>query len=55
MTIYFGKSLKMPENINAKESLRANGAFACPSYQWIEKTYEISTLESMQIDIANAI
>lgn len=51
----FWEIFEMPENINAKESLRANGAFAFPSYQWIEKTYEVSTLESMQIDIANAI
>ena len=45
----------MFENINMKESLRANGAYTCPVFQWNEKTYEISNFESMYIDIANAI
>ena len=51
----FWEIFEMPENINAKESLRANGAFVCPPFQWIEKSYEVSTLELMHIDIANAI
>ena len=51
----FWEIFEMLENINAKESLRANGAFVCPSYQWDEKSYEVSTLDSMKTDIANAI
>lgn len=51
----FWEIFEMSENINAKESLRANGAYVCPSFQWIEKSYEVSTLELMHIDIANAI
>lgn len=51
----FWEIFGMPENINAKESLRANGAYVCPTFQWIEKSYEVSTLELMPIDIANAI
>lgn len=51
----FWEIFEMPENINAKESLRANGAFVCPPFQWIEKSYEVSTLELMQKDIARAI
>ncbi|KOS60623.1 hypothetical protein [Lysinibacillus sp. FJAT-14222] len=51
----FWEIFEMPENINAKESLRANGAFACPPFQWIERSYEVSTLELMQSDIASAI
>lgn len=51
----FWEIFGMPENINAKESLRANGAYVCPTFQWIEKSYEVSTLELMPIDIENAI
>lgn len=51
----FWEIFEMPENINAKDSLRANGAFVCPPFQWIEKSYEVSTLELMQRDIASAI
>ena len=51
----FWEIFDMPENINMKESLRANGAYVCPFFQWNEKSYEISHLESMQMDIASAI
>lgn len=51
----FWEIFEMPENLNAKESLRANGAYVCPPFQWIEKSYEISTSELMHLDIAKAI
>ena len=51
----FWEIYEMPENINAKESLRDNEAFVCPPFQWIEKSYGVSTLELMHINIANAI
>lgn len=51
----FWRVFEMPENIIAKESLRANGAFVCPSFNWAEKSYEINSLESMQKDVENAI
>lgn len=45
----------MPENIHARDSLRANGAYVCPPIQWIEKSYEVSTFDLMHKDIENAI
>lgn len=51
----FWEIFEMPENIKAKVSLKANGAYVCPPFQWIEKSTELSTSELMHIDIANAI
>lgn len=51
----FWEIFEMPENINAKESLRANGAFVCPSLNWAEKSYKINSLDSMQKDVEKAI
>ena len=38
----FWKIFKMESNISERESLRANGAFACPSVEIQEKTYKIT-------------
>lgn len=51
----FWDILVMPENKNAKASLRANGAFACPPFQWNEKSYNVCMLDGMKREIASAI
>lgn len=45
----------MKDNITAKDSLRANGAYTCPSIQWKEKSYDIKQFDSTEEDVDNAI
>lgn len=49
----FWEIFDMAENINATVSLRANGAFTCPAFQWGEKSYEVNLLEDMPKDISS--
>ena len=45
----------MKDNITAKDSLRANGAYACPPIQWMEKSYEIKQSDVYDEAVSNAI
>ncbi|MHC1723773.1 MAG: hypothetical protein AB9836_11300 [Aminipila sp.] len=51
----FWTIFEMVENINSKESLRANGAYASPVFQFAEKSYELGIIEEMPKDIAKVI
>jgi hypothetical protein len=51
----FWEIFDMADNVNAKDSLRANGAFICPSIQWHEKPYELGHSEHYNTEIVNAI
>ncbi|MEN2773872.1 hypothetical protein [Acetivibrio clariflavus] len=45
----------MAENINRKESLRANGAFACPALELKEIVYEIVNSDRLEELFSDAI
>lgn len=51
----FWEIFDMAENISAKDSLRANGAYVCPPIQLYEKSYELKQSELFDIEVANAI
>jgi hypothetical protein len=51
----FWEIFEMPENKSTKDSLRANGAYVCPPFQWMEKSYELSKQESFLIEITDSI
>jgi hypothetical protein len=51
----FLKILNTSKDLTIRDSLRANGAYACPPIQLGEKLYEISNLEKMELDIEKAI
>lgn len=51
----FWELLNMTDNITPKDSLRANGAFACPSLEWKEIAYEIVSMDSVEEVVSNAI
>lgn len=51
----FWNVFNMKDNINSKDSLRANGAYACPAIQWMEKSYEVERAESSKEVVLNAI
>jgi|BioPla2DNA2_1021312.scaffolds.fasta_scaffold119703_1 hypothetical protein len=50
----FWELLNMADN-NQKDSLRANGAFACPSLELKEIAYEIVSLDSLEELVSNAM
>ena len=51
----FWEFLNMTDNINQKDSLRANGAYSCPSLELKELAYEIVNLNSLEELVSNAM